>query len=428
MSEHLEIIRRIQEIYNSCSEEEQKYLYQILKEFAETGESKTYEEVWLSDYKEIPVTINEFITSDTFLGKATRNGEGIFPTWKTCMNEIFSAGNKYDEVVFTGATRIGKTSTAITCLAYMLYRLMCLRDPQKFFGLKEVSKFSILFFNITKDLAKGVAFQEFQTTLQVSPWFNAHGSWTQSDRNPTYIPEGNKISIDIGSSSQHALGMQVFCLVGNTEVCTPDGVKTLESLNHQFVRVYQTDYNHIFPGLGYVMLTKYVDNTVRITLEDNTIIEGTLDHKVMLSDGNYLELQDIVVGDTLLSFDTYDLSVISVEFVRHTIPIPVYDVLNVEPYHNFMISGKTGKLCCSNCAIMDEVNFARSGIKDINKAKAYMMDTYNTISARIKGTFRKNGEVYGKLFVVSSKKGDQDFLETTYKCNSLLVLEITCTL
>ena len=33
MSEHLEIIRRIQEIYNSCSEEEQEYLYQILKEF-----------------------------------------------------------------------------------------------------------------------------------------------------------------------------------------------------------------------------------------------------------------------------------------------------------------------------------------------------------------------------------------------------------
>lgn len=60
---------------------------------------------------------------------------------------------------------------------------------------------------------------------------------------------------------------------------------------------------------------------------------------------------------------------------------------------------------------MDEANFARSGIKDISKAKERMLDTYNTISARIKGTFRKGGEVYGKLFAVSSKKSDNDFLE-----------------
>lgn len=421
MSEHLEIIRRIQEIYNSCSEEEQEYLYQILKEFAETGESKTYEEVWLSDYKEIPVTIGEFITSDTFLGKATRNGQGIFPTWKTCMSEIFAAGNKYDEVVFTGATRIGKTSTAITCLAYMLYRLMCLRDPQKFFGLKEVSKFSILFFNITKDLAKGVAFQEFQTTLQVSPWFNAHGSWTQSDRNPTYIPEGNKISIDIGSSAQHALGMQVFCLVGNTKICTPDGAMTLEELNHHFVRVYQVDSHSndylnvpIFPGLGYVIQTKYTDTTTRITLVDGTLVEGTSDHKIMMSTGQYCELGNIEIGNHLRCFVdsvSSDIEVLNTQTIFHEVPLPVYDVWNVEPYHNFIVQGNTCRLQISNCAIMDEVNFARSGIKDINKAKTYMMDTYNTISARIKGTFRKNGEVYGKLFVVSSKKGDQDFLE-----------------
>src|SRR5699024_9225991 len=98
-------------------------LMQILNEFAEFGESETYNKIWLADYKEIPVTISTFIESDTFLGKATRNGEGVFPYWKQVMNDIFSQGNRYDEVVFTGATRIGKTSTAITCTAYMLYRL-----------------------------------------------------------------------------------------------------------------------------------------------------------------------------------------------------------------------------------------------------------------------------------------------------------------
>ena len=40
-----------------------------------------------------------------------------------------------------------------------------------------------------------------------------------------------------------------------------------------------------------------------------------------------------------------------------------------------------------------------------------MQDLYNTISARIQGTFRMGGSVYGKLFAVSSKRSDSDFME-----------------
>lgn len=268
------IIETIQKIFDSCADYEKSVLYKILGEFANNGESSTYENVWLADYKEMPVDINTFIESDLYLGKVTRNGKGVFPAWRDAMREIFTAGNRYDEVIFTGATRTGKTSTAITCVSYMLHRLMCLRNPQEFFGQKEVSAFSIFFMNVTKDLARGVAFREFNNTLSASPWFNAHGNFTRSDRNPIYVPEGGKIILDYGSDSSHALGAQAFC------------------------------------------------------------------------------------------------------------------------------------------AVMDEANFSRSGVKDITIAKQHMMDVYNTIYARITGTFRKNGEVYGKLFAISSKKDDNDFLET----------------
>lgn len=265
---------RIKNIYSTCSDQEQVYLRTILEELADVGYSKTYEDIWLADYKEIPVDIWTFLSSDMYLGRATNNGKSIYPYWKKTLIEIFNAGNKYDEVIFTGATRIGKSSTAISAISYMLYRLMCLKDPQKFFGKKEVSKFSILFFNLTEKLAKGVAYREFNDTLKVSPWFNSHGSWSKSDRDFYYIPEGGKVVISYGSDSAHALGMQVFA------------------------------------------------------------------------------------------------------------------------------------------ACMDEIAFAKSGVKDIQKAKQSMMDTYNTISARIKGTFRQNGQVMGKLFAVSSKRSDSDFLES----------------
>lgn len=264
---------RIKKIYNSCGEEEKHYLRKILQELSEFGFSTTYEQIWLYDYVEVPVDIETFLSHDLYLGKSNSNGTSIYPTWHKVLTEIFNAGNKWEEVFLSGATRIGKTTTAISGMAYMLYKLMCLRDPQRYFNKKEISKFTVSFFNVTKDLARGVAFKEFQDTLRVSPWFNQHGSFSRSENNYYYIPNGGKVEVTYGSDAAHALGQQIFA------------------------------------------------------------------------------------------------------------------------------------------CMIDEINFSRAGIKDINKAKEHMRDTYNTIVTRVKGTFRMNGEVYGKVFAVSSKRTDSDFME-----------------
>lgn len=265
--------QRIKEIYKTCAPSEQEYLIRILEELSRTGTSTTYDNLWLQDYIEIPVDLDTFLCDDRYLGRTNQNGNSVYPFWKQSMHDIFDAGNQYDQCVFTGATRIGKTSTAITCSCYMLYKMMCLRDPQRFFNKKDVSKFSIMFFNITKDLAKGVAFREFNDTLKYSPWFCNHGKFSKSERNFYYIPDGNKIDMEFGSEAAHSIGKQIFI------------------------------------------------------------------------------------------------------------------------------------------AFMDECNFARAGIKDINKAKIRMKELYDSVVARVEGTFRIHGEVWGKLFVVSSKKSDNDFIE-----------------
>lgn len=297
---------RIQQIYSSCSQEEQQYLFQILTELSDTGHSDTYEKVWLADYKEIPVSIDTFIEADAYLGKTNRNGAAVYPHWRKVLREIFDAGNQFQEVILTGATRIGKSSTAITATAYMLYRLMCLRDPQKYFGKKEVSKFSILFFNITKDLAKGVAYREFNDTLRESPWFNAHGTFSKSEKDFYYIPEGGKVVIDYGSSGAHALGQQVFvgfCVVGSTEIVTSDGVKSIESLvgSTESVLQYDPAARRTYFVPADIVRTKYVSNTVRVTLEDGSVLEGTPEHLVMLSDGSYKPLGELTNSDDVIS-------------------------------------------------------------------------------------------------------------------------------
>ena len=150
---YINLPERILDIYDTCSDDEKQYLFQILQELSETGTSSTYDDLWLQDYKEIPVDIDTFLNDNEYLGLTNRQGDSVYPYWRKSMHEIFDNGNQYTQCVFTGATRIGKTSTAITCAAFMLYRMMCLRDPQAFFQKKEISQFSLLFFNLTLDLA-----------------------------------------------------------------------------------------------------------------------------------------------------------------------------------------------------------------------------------------------------------------------------------
>ena len=330
---------RIKKIYASSTEKEKAYLRKILEEIAETGDSQTYRDIWLEDYIEIPVDIDTFICDDQYLGKITRNGNAVYPFWRDFMRKLFHAGNKYEEVMFTGATRIGKSSTAITCTAYMLYKLMCLRDPQAYFGKKDVSVFSILFFNLTKELASSVAYREFQDTLLASNWFLEHGKRMGSDKNPYYVPNGEKIVINYGSDAAHGLGMQVFCLSGSTKVLTESGYRQLEDLQDQIVSVGQYHDDCIIYSDAQVKLTKYVEETIRVELEDGTIIEGTPDHKVQLTDGTYKELGKLSSSDDLLTLnidevDQMNLKDRSRKFVvyKHTTPSnKVYVGITCEP-------------------------------------------------------------------------------------------------
>lgn len=57
----------------------------------------------------------------------------------------------------------------------------------------------------------------------------------------------------------------------------------------------------------------------------------------------------------------------------------------------------------------DEVNFAPGSNTTIEKSK--IMQTYSSVKARIKSRFIKNGKLLGKMFLVSSKKAQDDFLE-----------------
>lgn len=290
---------RFQGLMQTLTEEEKQIIIQILKEYAETGESKTYETVWKEDYEEIPVDIDTFLESEDYLGLATDHGKQIYPFWRQKLREMFAAGDMdYEEVALTGAIGIGKTAIAVYAVCYLLYRLLCLRNPQRYFGFADTDEIAIFFFNATVALACTVGFTRLHAACMVSPWFKTHGTILGSKDNPYYVP-GKHIVIKAGSKSSHGLGQQIFCVVGSTRIITDKGSIPIEDLAGSEANVLQkTDNGWAFTKAP-VVLTKYTQDTIRITLENGSVIEGTPEHKVMLQDGSYKCLGDLTEDDEL---------------------------------------------------------------------------------------------------------------------------------
>lgn len=292
---------RFTAIYNSLDPVEQQTLTQILQEFSETGESETYNTVWLQDYEEIPVDVDTFLEDEEYLGKATNHGKQIYPFWRNALREIFANGDtSYSEVVFSGAIGIGKTAIAVYAISYLLYRLMCLKRPQRYFGFADSDDIAIFFFNATVALAEGVGYKRLHACCLQSPWFMAHGKRQGSSSNPYYAPDKH-IVIRAGSKGQHGLGQQIFCVVGSTKVITDCGAIPIEQLDGMDVNVLQKTAQGLVFTKAPVMKTKYTQDTIRITLDNGAVIEGTPEHKVMLIDGSYKALRDLTEDDELYS-------------------------------------------------------------------------------------------------------------------------------
>lgn len=202
------------DILKNLSAEEKALALSILKEMSEKGESKTLSDLMYEDYEEIPVTIEEFLTNPIYLGKGLINQEGkftVFPYWVEMLKKVFPTNidTNYNTLILSGAIGIGKSFVAVIAMLYMLYRMLCLKDPYLHYGLQPIDKITFSFINITKDAAKGVAWDKCQQLLQSSPWFLSKGKVDKKD-NPEWQP-GKNIELLYGSLPRHVIGRAVFC-------------------------------------------------------------------------------------------------------------------------------------------------------------------------------------------------------------------------
>jgi len=104
------------------------------------------------------------------------------------------------------------------------------------------------------------------------------------------------------------------------------------------------------------------------------------------------------------------MKILAINKIHLENPVPVYDVVNAGPYHNFFIKTKTSKIVSHNCAFLDEISFAR--IRNVKAAQDRAMELFDAAHERMQSRFTKFGGLYeGLMIMASSKRTDQAFLE-----------------
>ena len=208
-------IKEQEELLKSLSEEERELALQILKEYGEEGSSETYDKLLYEDYKERPVDIETFLKDDNYMGQAWKDAEGnfkMYPYWFDIMKQIFpnNIDTNYDILLETGARGLGKSEIACAAIApYLMYRIMCMKNPQETYNMKTSDSIFFAFVNIKLSSAEKIAITKFQKNIQMSPWFMSKGKMTSFKNSPYWLPP-EPIEIIIGSQSDDLVGKNIF--------------------------------------------------------------------------------------------------------------------------------------------------------------------------------------------------------------------------
>ena len=191
--------------------------------FLKNGKSDNLTDLYYEDYEEIPVDLETFLTDDMYLGNYTNHGRDIYETWKKELKYVHNPMNFVDQWAITGSTGTGKSTVATYSLCYELYKLMCLKNPNRFY-LQADETIWFLFFNVTLQMAEKTMWGKFQKALQKSPWFMERGTVT-GRTNLVYQPNKD-IKLGIGSTEEHALSIAVqYCAIDEMSFGDNDNVE-----------------------------------------------------------------------------------------------------------------------------------------------------------------------------------------------------------
>lgn len=284
------------------NEDEEKVFYSIVSSsLTENGlDLRKLDLLYYADYSEIPVTIDKFLEDDRYLGKVFNNGKGIYPFWREKLYQIFHDNPDHAfEICLTGSIGQGKSTIAVVAMLYHLYQVLCLKNPQEYYGLTANAPIVFVCLNLTLDLAWSGLYSMAVSAIQMSPWFLEKCDIRGTVNYTVSFP--NHIELMCASSLSHVIGKNVKCLAGYTIVLTEEGWKKLEDIEGEYHTFYSLDdKGNLTKSIPAITIeTKRTDTLIEIELEDGSILRCTPEHRFLLKSGEYKEAQYLTEDDEL---------------------------------------------------------------------------------------------------------------------------------
>ena len=138
------------------------------------------------NFAEIPVDAKTFVEGEAFLGQPPLSQ--VQYDIVEAMSQIYKLedlidllgdeeGRRYykkytkNEVILQLGKGSGKDFTSTVACSYIVYKLLCLKDPARYFGKPSGDAIDIINVAINAQQAKNVFFKGFKSKIERSPWF-----------------------------------------------------------------------------------------------------------------------------------------------------------------------------------------------------------------------------------------------------------------
>lgn len=224
------------------------------------------------EFEERPVEIEEFVTSEDYLNLPdTPLSEHQYQLIKVS-SQIYKRETLHNlygyeqgekrwaetkrEVIFQLGKGSGKDFTSTIACAYIVYLLLCLRDPAKYYGKPPGDTIDILNIAINATQAQNVFFKGFVNRIERSPWFM--GKYTKKQG---HFEFDKNVNVYSGHSEREAWeGYNVIYVVldeisgfalestsGNEQAKTAEAV----------YKMYRASVTSRFPDFGKIVLLSW---------------------------------------------------------------------------------------------------------------------------------------------------------------------------
>ncbi len=256
-----------------------------------------------SPFEENPVDVKTFVESPDYLGQPPLSSiqydivEAMSQIYRKEDLQVLMGTDKGDkhyakytknEIILQLGKGSGKDFVSTVACAYVVYKLLCLKDPARYYGKPSGDAIDIINVAINAEQAKNVFFKGFKSKIERSPWFAG-----KNDPKVNSIGFDKSITVYSGHSERESHeGLNLFMAVLDeisgfaTEVGTGnDQGKTADNI----YKAFRGTVDSRFPDLGKVVLLsfpRYNGDFISKRYEDVIMEKETIErrHKFIINE------------------------------------------------------------------------------------------------------------------------------------------------